>query len=444
MKIKELSIVNFRGFENEKIIFSDNNFYVFIGVNGAGKTSILDLLAIFFVDWINENFEIHNFEINELKINSNSDLRKNTTKAELEAIFYPNHVFRTSIGDDELQNDSFLISFNFHKNLDTNISDTNKNETIHTEFPIFAYYQTKITIQKSKKRKKIDKKLPQLNVYQNICVFLEDYEIFAQWFKEQEDFENQEKVTKENLAYRNPPLEIVRQAIETFFGEIEKGNAVFKDLKVERQQQDTFNFETNLKTATLTIKKNNDVFSLENLSSGEKHILLLVCDIARRLSIAHPSHNPIQALKEGEGVVLIDEIEQHLHPKWQRNIVLALQKTFPSIQFIVTTHSPQVLSGVRKESVFVLDNFKISTGYVYTEQRDSNSILEDVFDVPKYALQTQRKIDDFYAFLENNLENAEKILNELTEKFGTQDLEIKRALMYLEDAKEENQQELKN
>lgn len=76
------------------------------------------------------------------------------------------------------------------------------------------------------------------------------------------------------------------------------------------------------------------------LSDGEKCTLALFGDIARRLAIANPSlDDPLQ----GDGVVLIDELELHMHTSWQRKVISMLKKTFPNIQFIITTHSPQIL-----------------------------------------------------------------------------------------------------
>lgn len=71
--------------------------------------------------------------------------------------------------------------------------------------------------------------------------------------------------------------------------------------------------------------------------------MALLGDLARRIAIANPyRENPM----EGEGIVLIDEIELHMHPSWQRRILGVLKQLFPNVQFIITTHSPQVLGSV--------------------------------------------------------------------------------------------------
>jgi predicted ATP-binding protein involved in virulence len=99
------------------------------------------------------------------------------------------------------------------------------------------------------------------------------------------------------------------------------------------------------------VEKAGDRLSFDQLSTGEQTIIALVGDLARRLVMANPElNNPL----EGDGVVLIDEIDLHLHPSWQKKILPLLSKTFPNCQFIVTTHSPLVLSRLAPNDIFIL------------------------------------------------------------------------------------------
>lgn len=82
-------------------------------------------------------------------------------------------------------------------------------------------------------------------------------------------------------------------------------------------------------------------------------LLQIVCETARRLTIANEDSE--DALT-GPGIVMIDELELHLHPNWQRSIIKSLSATFPNVQFIFTTHSPLILSGVRREYTVLLNN----------------------------------------------------------------------------------------
>ena len=159
-------------------------------------------------------------------------------------------------------------------------------------------------------------------------------------------------------------------------------------------------------------------------------MLSLVVDIARRLAIANPS---LDNKLEGEGIVLIDEIDLHLHPQWQRKLLPALTHTFPNIQFIVTTHSPQVLSHLPKESVFLLEDNKISDQEIYTEGRDSNSILLDAFQVPEIDKEYEVEIKEIYNLISKyDVENALKKLENLKEKRGEYDREVMRMQSYID------------
>ncbi|MGU3661830.1 AAA family ATPase [Methylobacterium fujisawaense] len=110
--------------------------------------------------------------------------------------------------------------------------------------------------------------------------------------------------------------------------------------------------------------------SAEQLSGGYRVMLALVMDLARRMVDLNPDlPNPLGA----EGVVLIDEIDLHLHPRWQQLVVEGLRKTFPNVQFIMTTHSPQVLTTVKPENIL---NLTWSNGHLVRRDVPSTSGAE--------------------------------------------------------------------
>ena len=124
-----------------------------------------------------------------------------------------------------------------------------------------------------------------------------------------------------------------------------------------RAQRETFNYldkqgkSTPQTNTTLLIDKAGTSFDLRQLSDGERGILALVLDLARRLSQANPHlTDPLQAA----AVVLIDELDLHLHPQWQRTIVTKLTTTFPNCQFIATTHSPLIIGEVAPENIILI------------------------------------------------------------------------------------------
>ncbi len=171
---------------------------------------------------------------------------------------------------------------------------------------------------------------------------------------------------------------------------------------------------------------------LNYLSDGSKSILAMAADIAYRMAILNP-HLLGNVIKETTGIVLIDEIDMHLHPAWQRKIVSALHKTFPKIQFICTTHSPTVLTNVPQENIQILDNGKIYNPNVKTYGRDVNSILREVMQTEIRPSETSKKLSDFADAISNeNLDLAEKILNELKEQLGENDAEVVGAQVTLD------------
>ena len=179
------------------------------------------------------------------------------------------------------------------------------------------------------------------------------------------------------------------------------------------------------------VEKNGEQFSISQLSHGEKGVMVMVGDLARRLSIANPElEDPLL----GFGIVLIDEIELHLHPAWQRSIIPTLEATFPNIQFIATTHSPQVLSSLKQENVFVLEEFKLVEKTPHTFGRDSNSLLQDLFNVAERPEKTKDEFRHLYRLIDDpgKIVEANDMLEEMEEKYGRDDPEIIRARMHLE------------
>ena len=172
--------------------------------------------------------------------------------------------------------------------------------------------------------------------------------------------------------------------------------------------------------------KNGKELAVQQLSDGEKCLLALVGDLARRLALANPDMaTPLL----GHGVVLIDEIELHLHPLWQRDIVHKLQSTFPNCQFLLTTHSPIVLSQVPKEAVRLLNNFEVIENQNPVEGREANSILAEVMGIPVFPDETQEALNEIDALIEAECyQEARGRLEELSDKLGEHDPAIVRGL----------------
>lgn len=193
--------------------------------------------------------------------------------------------------------------------------------------------------------------IPKLSAYlQAFSKNRDDFKDFFDWFELEENYENEVRL-REDINFKNSRLEVVRLAIQTFLTEFP--DAHFDNLRIIRHQRNSeVEFKNRSIEPTLVITKNAQEFSINQLSDGEKTLLMLVADIARRLAILNPGASSPEGVLKGNGIVLIDEIDLHLHPAWQRMVIPGLRATFPNCQFFATTHSPQVLSNVPKENVF--------------------------------------------------------------------------------------------
>lgn len=151
------------------------------------------------------------------------------------------------------------------------------------------------------------------------------------------------------------------------------------------------------------------------MSDGQRVFLGLIGDIARRLILLNDnSDSPLL----GQGIVLIDEIELHLHPRWQQKIIQILRKCFPRLQFIVSTHSPQILGEVEGNQLRILEfqdpeNIKVvvpSQSYGLT----SNEILEELMGGKERNQNVKLKIDEIFLLIDQeNLRDAKIKLDEL-------------------------------
>ncbi len=229
-----------------------------------------------------------------------------------------------------------------------------------------------------------------------------DYRTFFKWFRNQEDYEAELIRERQDFAYRDASLQCVRKAVQAMLPE-------FSDLRVKRNP------------LRLSVTKNGVEYSVDQLSDGEKCTLALLGDLARRLALANrDSANPL----DGEGIVLIDEIELHMHPSWQRLILPTLRKTFPNIQFLITTHSPQVL-GEADESfeLFMLSSDARQKIIVNTVDRmdgfDSNYILEEYMGTKSTNPEFQALLDSATNEIEgNHFDEARQLISMIREIVG--------------------------
>jgi hypothetical protein len=238
---------------------------------------------------------------------------------------------------------------------------------------------------------------------------LTPFQLAELWFKDEEDLENERRVRLGSLELIDPGLELARRAVEAVL-------PGFSDPHIERGR------DRPPGQSRLVLRKNGTELTADLLSDGERSLLVLTLAIAQRLALLAPD-----AQQEQRAVVVIDEIELHLHPKWQRTVIPALLRAFPNCQFIVTTHSPQVLGSVPRECIVILHDFKPFAAPYPTAGRDSNAILEEIMDTPirePAAGDRLARIDELLDA--DEIEAARSEVDALAREWGEDDREVVR------------------
>ncbi len=201
---------------------------------------------------------------------------------------------------------------------------------------------------------------------------------------------------KEVSIHNGKELQYTIKAIEQFIPE-------YTNLRITR-----------IPSLQMLIDKKGVTLRLDQLSDGEKNIIALVGDIARRLSIANSyAKNPLN----GAGIIIIDEIDLHLHPSWQRMIIPRLTTVFPNCQFIVSTHSPQILGHIKPENIFLLKYSKSGISYskpIQSYGMNTDRLLEDLMNVDARSKDIKEELQKLFETIQdNNLEIAKEKIKEL-------------------------------
>jgi predicted ATP-binding protein involved in virulence len=415
MRVKELKLHNFRGIKDLHLVFNPKqNVVVLVGVNGVGKSSVLDcinFLVKYYAMILDDKYPLSNrfrvmfTDFNEIL--SLSDIQNGENETRNCIVFdYNENIVEWQLA--KFKNDDI-------HDLRHTIHDKSTGNIVSQEKPIFNnnyfyYLSSRRAIDYTDLTSFIYDTPPSAYIHERIEIDeIVDFKDFSKWFKETEDLENERRLSDDN-NYRHPQLEAVRQTVYSLLG---KG---YKNLTYKRAIDE------------MTIRKSGREIALKLLSDGEKSLLAMVSHLSRKLAEYNPDLiNPLEA----SALVLIDEIELHLHPGWQRMIIPRLTQTFPNCQFIVTTHSPQILSHVHHECVHILDYDGDNVVVKRPDSSyglDSNRILEDVLGVSKRPQKIQERMSDLFRTINNNdLEGAKEIVRELGDKIGISEPELVKA-----------------
>lgn len=233
-------------------------------------------------------------------------------------------------------------------------------------------------------------------------------------------FNTMEKLPGKGQKRRRKVVALLKDVVTSFIPE-------FRDLRIEENPR--LQFVVDKESTDKAGKSVLIPLSFHQLSDGERGLLAILFDITRRLAIANP--NSDDPVAEGQAVILIDEIELHLHPLWQRKVLKRLTETFKGCQFVVTSHSPIVLGEAEGQSIRFLyrDNGKVQSWTPdYAFGMDANRILEEFMHVKSREPTVADQISDLFRTIEaEKFSSAKQKIDRLAKSIGDNDPELTRA-----------------
>lgn len=233
-------------------------------------------------------------------------------------------------------------------------------------------------------------------------------------------FNSMEKLSGKGQKRRRKVVTRLKEVVTTFIPE-------FCDLRIENEPH--LRFVVDKDSTDKHGKKIRTPLSFHQLSDGERGLLAILFDITRRLVIANPDAD--DPVSEGSAVVLIDEIELHLHPVWQRQVLKRFRETFKGCQFVVTSHSPLVLGEVEAKSIRFLyrDEGKVKSWTPdFALGLDANRILEDLMSVKSRDPAVADRITEMFQAIDaENFPSARLKIAALEKTLGQNDPELTRA-----------------
>lgn len=408
MYIENVKIRNFKCFK--EVEFSlDRYLNVFIGVNGIGKSSLLEafkvLIGSLFLGFDKEKGKIASPDILD------DDVRLSHLEQQ-----YPTVVSARGFFDEVETGICWERSLERKngKTLSNNAADlksvaedlqlsvrTNEDSVL----PLVAYFSTD-RYKKEKKNIGLETEGTRFRGYYNALDSETNIKFFLNLYKTE---------TLSALQYGNNSavLEAVNAAVKKC---VECKGILFdvkKDELLLMQQQDGESVPFHL------------------LSDGVRSMLALVMEIAFRCYLLNPQFLE-KAAEKTSGVVLIDEIDLHLHPVWQKKVLKDLHTAFPYIQFIATTHAPLVIGSIKEGRIFSISNCQV---YDFDLQygRDANYILNEM-GTDEMESEVKDLLERYSIMIEKGngkTENALLMRKRLEDLLGCGHPELQRADMML-------------
>ena len=395
MILKDAYIQNFKGISEWHLEFR-SGFNLIKGENGTGKTSILEALAVGlggFVAGINDVATRHF---------SKEEIRKEYILSGDGSCSYQ-YCLPVTVSLSACLGEGQLISWTRDRaSVQASRSTVRPRDIARCAeamsndaqqiLPVLCYHGTgRVWAQKRAKSENIFKKYNRTVGYTDALLDASNNKMLLDWCVRMEQVGWQK-------GTRIAEYEAVKKAAADFMGYMEEADpgTVFYDKQSEE----------------LMARQGDTLLPVSCLSAGYQSLIWMVLDIACRMSLLNPFLR--ERITEAPGVVLIDELDMHLHPKWQWRVIDALKNTFPKIQFIATTHAPILFSSAK--DVWLIDIEREQVEYTYShyglDLNTSVTHFQGDYDLPS---PVKKSVDDFDdAMDQENYPAAKQILDQLT------------------------------
>lgn len=393
MKIHKIELENFRNFEKVDFHFP-TNFTVIIGENGKGKSSILQALrvaaATFFIGIDEaERYHIQKEDVRRIDLNSRFVPQKNCSFTAIGELNNVNITWKRTLSTYSGRTDSKEANELINKAKELNDAlNVDLNEGV--DLPVINYFSTARLWGEVKQTFKLKKKGSRLrDGYARCITDKSDKTSSLEWIKSA--YWKKLKDKPESVL-----LDAVLKAI---------------DICIPNWTPTEWDEDSDDLGGIYTLPNGQKTFvPLFYLSDGLRTMASVAAEIAYRCVVLNP-HLGINAVKESNGIVFIDEIDMHLHPKWQQKVVNDLKTAFPNIQFIVTTHSPFIVQSLKSEELINLD--------AEVDEEPNKMSIQDVsshiMKVEPRSIEYRQKFDltSEYLNLLTQLKNNEKTLSQV-------------------------------
>lgn len=425
MKLKRLTIYNYKNLEDITVSFTEDNtpVYVFIGKNGSGKSNLLEAISGIFANLFDSKLKIDVTYAIEYEINSRTVYIENKDK------------FVCKVDDEERN----LIYLNNNSLLPSRlISVYSGEESRMWEKFYFPYYENYIKSIIDGNVKSSELRLMYINKYYwNIALLtllLSELQYNERFIRDDLNIGNVNEVVflfnHENIKKNREPrlklfLDQIRgknrysiEELRNIMKGTESTDSSYPNDELSINELEVFNklmmafMPKNFKTIENIKIVFNDRLTVEDLSEGEKKRLLIKLVLG--------------VLSDENSLILFDEPDAFLHPSWQKSLITYIKENGENKAVIITTHSPNVISDVSNRNVLIMANGKVYPSIHKTLGRDVNSIQSEVMDTPVRNEQAAESIKIIYDLIHRgDLDAAEEELNILAStQMGENDLEI--------------------